>query len=261
MTKQQHQKGFTLVELALVMVIIGLLIGGILKGQQLVTNARATSTVSQTRQIEAATTTFQDSYGALPGDMNGVGKIPGCTAACNIPGVVSRNRIIGAPAWDLVTPQVTTASTTLDVGAETALFWYYLAATDMFSGVNGNSPPAASDLVFGNALPATKFGGGFLVGNSNGRQYGVRNPSGSDFFTIKGTVLSLVISPSAPVSSIHDQLLLTSAVAEQIDRKYDDGKPATGSVQAHGSAGCADANEYLTANKSKNCGLIIGIHR
>src|SRR3990172_13141075 len=120
MTKQQHQKGFTLVELALVMVIIGLLIGGILKGQQLVTNARATSTVSQTRQIEAATTTFQDSYGALPGDMNGVGKIPGCTAACNIPGGVSRNRIIGAPAWDLVTPQVTTASTTLDVGAETA---------------------------------------------------------------------------------------------------------------------------------------------
>ncbi len=47
-----NQSGFTLVELAIVMIIIGLLIGGILKGQELVSNARVTSTVAQIKGID-----------------------------------------------------------------------------------------------------------------------------------------------------------------------------------------------------------------
>ena len=67
---QKHmraQAGFTLVELAIVMIIIGLLIAGVLKGQALINNARVTSTVAQTKAIEAATTTFKDTYAALAG--------------------------------------------------------------------------------------------------------------------------------------------------------------------------------------------------
>src|ERR1700722_1138400 len=69
MKRLQQQKGFTLVELAIVLTIIGLLIGGILKGQQLITNARVTAQISQIKSVEAAATTFNDTYAGLPGDL------------------------------------------------------------------------------------------------------------------------------------------------------------------------------------------------
>src|ERR1700693_41075 len=86
----REQAGFTLVELAIVMIIIGLLIAGVLKGQALITNAQVTSTVAQLKAIDAATTTFKDTYNALPGDMQTPGaKLPGGCAAnavCNAGG-------------------------------------------------------------------------------------------------------------------------------------------------------------------------------
>ena len=78
----KSQAGFTLVELAIVMIIIGLLIGGVLKGQELITNAQITATVAQVKSIDGATTTFKDMYNALPGDMlNPAGRLPNCAAA------------------------------------------------------------------------------------------------------------------------------------------------------------------------------------
>ena len=65
---QKHmraQAGFTLVELAIVMIIIGLLIAGVLKGQALIQNAQVTSTVAQVKSIEAAISTFSDTYATL----------------------------------------------------------------------------------------------------------------------------------------------------------------------------------------------------
>ena len=60
------QAGFTLVELAIVMIIIGLLIAGVLKGQALIGNAKVTAQVAQIKSIDAATSTFKDMYAALP---------------------------------------------------------------------------------------------------------------------------------------------------------------------------------------------------
>ena len=62
------QGGFTLVELAIVMVIIGLLIGGILKGQELIKNAAISATAAQIKAFESAFVTFEDIYQAKPGD-------------------------------------------------------------------------------------------------------------------------------------------------------------------------------------------------
>src|SRR6185436_12738854 len=62
------QKGFTLVEIAIVLVIIGLLLGGILKGQEMITQAKIKNVVSDFSGISAAYYGYQDRYRAIPGD-------------------------------------------------------------------------------------------------------------------------------------------------------------------------------------------------
>lgn len=67
---KQHQAGFTLVEIAIVLVIIGLLLGGILKGQELINNAKVRNVADQQNAIKAAYFAFQDRFRALPGDFS-----------------------------------------------------------------------------------------------------------------------------------------------------------------------------------------------
>jgi prepilin-type N-terminal cleavage/methylation domain-containing protein len=62
------QTGFTLVEIAIVLVIIGLLLGGILKGQEMITQAKIKNVVNDFNGIAAAVNSYQDRYRALPGD-------------------------------------------------------------------------------------------------------------------------------------------------------------------------------------------------
>jgi prepilin-type N-terminal cleavage/methylation domain-containing protein len=64
------QKGFTLVEIAIVLVIVGLLIGGVLKGQEMITNAKLKRVESDNAGLLAALYSYQDRYLQLPGDDN-----------------------------------------------------------------------------------------------------------------------------------------------------------------------------------------------
>jgi prepilin-type N-terminal cleavage/methylation domain-containing protein len=66
--RKNQQSGFTLVEIAIVLVIIGLLLGGVLKGQELIYNQKVKSTYDNYRQYTAAMYGYQDRYKALPGD-------------------------------------------------------------------------------------------------------------------------------------------------------------------------------------------------
>lgn len=66
----RNQKGFTLVEIAIVLVIIGLLIGGVLKGQSMIQNAKVKRVVKSADEVRAAFYTFYDKYGVYPGDEN-----------------------------------------------------------------------------------------------------------------------------------------------------------------------------------------------
>jgi prepilin-type N-terminal cleavage/methylation domain-containing protein len=74
------QKGFTLVEIAIVLVIIGLLLGGILKGQEMITQAKIKNSIADFSGISAAYHGYQDRYRAIPGDDSGATRWSGAVA-------------------------------------------------------------------------------------------------------------------------------------------------------------------------------------
>ena len=90
LARRHNKSGFTLIELSIVLVIIGLIVGGILVGQDLIKSAEMRNLASQLRQYQVATSTFRGKYNEIPGDMLyinvqafGLG-IDGTTVACNI---------------------------------------------------------------------------------------------------------------------------------------------------------------------------------
>lgn len=64
----QQQRGFTLIEIAIVLVIIGLLLGGVLKGQELITQAKIKNVANDLNGLSAAIYGYQDRYKKFPGD-------------------------------------------------------------------------------------------------------------------------------------------------------------------------------------------------
>jgi prepilin-type N-terminal cleavage/methylation domain-containing protein len=79
MNTMRKKAGFTLVEIAIVLVIIGLLLGGILKGQEMITQAKIKNVIADMSGVSAAMYGYQDRYRALPGDDNKADRWTGAT--------------------------------------------------------------------------------------------------------------------------------------------------------------------------------------
>lgn len=147
-SQRPSEQGFTLVELAIVMVIIGILIGGILKGQELIANAKISGTVGQLKGLDAAINTFKDKYNVEPGFMaDAATRLPGCVAPCA--------NVTGA------TPMTTLAAPTATTDAKVQTF-LHLNAADLISGID----TSGSIVAFGKTLPAVRAGGGMWVGRA-----------------------------------------------------------------------------------------------
>lgn len=241
----RSQAGFTLVELAIVMIIIGLLIGGILKGQELIANAQITATSSQIKAIEAAMTTFRDSYDAVPGDIANPGaRLPNCTAApCNAVGS-GNNRLAQTPAAVAADPST--------AGEEATRFWTHLAAADLIGGLDYTSVA----LTWGAAVPAAEIGGGFTVGYAGA----VADLVGAGAATMNsGHYLSLRSVAATAVAASNANAALRPTQAARLDRKLDDGIADAGSVLAAGAeaagTGCFNGAVYIENLGTNECQL------
>ncbi|WP_041802560.1 type II secretion system protein [Micavibrio aeruginosavorus] len=235
-TTNRSQAGFTLVELAVVMIIIGLLIGGVLKGQELINNAQIAATVAQVKATDAAVTTFRDKYNAIPGDMLSPGtRLPNCTTtgSCSSAGN-GDGRLANNPS-------------TLPTNAEGARFFVHMAAADVYSGVNPDGGAS-----WGGIYPAAKIGGGFFAGYSTGAAADFvangTNAMGGHYLTLT----QLVANAAAGTGAV------SPSQAFRIDTKIDDGNPTAGSVRAFGT-GCLTGTTYDERSAQIACGLQLRI--
>ena len=142
----KSQAGFTLVEIAIVLVIVGLLIGGVLKGQEMITNAKLKRIESDNAGLLAALYSYQDRYLQLPGDdADAEGRFTIYAADLTVNG--DGDGAIGSGGdWDLPITTAWLAGST----AETLKFFAHLKAAGLIAG-----GPMQAD----SARPSNAFGG------------------------------------------------------------------------------------------------------
>ncbi len=265
MTQSKNQarnteSGFTLVELAIVMIIIGLLIGGILKGQELITNARISSTAAQIKAVESGISGFRDKYASVPGDVVGpTGRIPGCTSAlCVLTNTNSGDGQISvaAGATNTFNPGVAIADT-----SESAASFVQLAAAGFIGGVSGG----AAAIVAGSSNPNSPLVGSWVLATSTGAAGTGLVGATTTAATVLQTGAYLALTPSLAANIPADKGPWTPVQASSVDRKVDDGNPNTGTVRATGKGGATSAGNcastvdidgaYNEALGSAECGI------
>lgn len=140
---KKYQSGFTLIEIAIVLLIIGLLLGGVMKGQSMINSARVRSIANDLTGIEAAWISFQDRYRSLPGDFS--------RASTHIAtGTIDGN-----------------SNAIIDVG-ESGAVWQHLASAGFISGsFDGAAVGAVTDTTcVATSCPGNPFNGFYKISNS-----------------------------------------------------------------------------------------------
>jgi prepilin-type N-terminal cleavage/methylation domain-containing protein len=217
-TMKSQQSGFTLVEIAIVLVIIGLLLGGILKGQELINSARVKNLANDFRVIPTYIYAYQDKFRALPGDDSQVVNHIG-TATCDgtancLPG--NGNGVIDGK-WN-------------DAGgsSEASQFWVHTRLANLAPGPTSITDAAYDPInAVGGRLGITSATTGQTVGGITGT-----------YIVCSGSILG--------------------KFAKQLDIQMDDGNTATGSMRTIGdgsgtlvaSGGAAVATNAIDDSKT-----------
>jgi len=234
-TAREGERGFTLVELSIVLVIIGLLIGGVLKGQELIESSRLNSVAAQYNGYLAAINTFQDKYQALPGDMLTPGtRLPNCGTGGTCDTAGNGNGIIGAT---LATPQTAAAAATENLRA-----WQHLAKANLVNGVQ------ETGAIYGAQYPSARTGGGFNIVHAT-----VGGNTSHWFRLGPGQT-----APTAAVTATDGAQALSPSQVATLDRKMDDGIPQSGNVVTDAGlagTGCT-GTAYAENNTGKNCNVM-----
>lgn len=238
------KNGFTLVELSIVLVILGLLVGGVLTGQSLIRAAELRSITNQYQGFQTAQNTFRDKYFALPGDMNNATSFWGkdntnCSAdtgTAATPGTCNGN---GDGLIDY--PVVSAGYTT----GELWQYWKHLSLAGLIEGTyTGLGGAWLNNSIAGTNSPRPKIGGAaWYVGNMGTAGDTTRYLlTYGNSFEFGG---QSAVDPYLPI--------LKPEEAWNIDTKIDDGKPATGKVIArHWNNACATSSSNTDYTGSYN---------
>ncbi len=202
----ESSHGFTIVEIAIVMIVVGLLSVLILKGSEIIENSRVTSTISEMENVFSAVNTFQDNYGVYPGDMaNANFRIPNCNAGtCN-----------NGNGNGLIDVAIGAENT---ITSEGAYLFGQLRAVELLTNYDGANTPR-----FGNAFPSAPIGGGYIVGDT-----GIGAATGFDETEMRNGPYIILVNINEDVDA--DTGTIRPSQAETIDRILDNGRPDTGAV-------------------------------
>jgi prepilin-type N-terminal cleavage/methylation domain-containing protein len=124
-----HQSGFTLVELAIVLVIIGLILGAVLKGQEMISNGKIKSVANDLKGVASAYYAYQDRYKAIPGD-----------------DAQAANHVSNGTAGDgngLIKGTYSASGGPLSIDTESQNFWQHARSSGFLAG-NGSDPATNS---------------------------------------------------------------------------------------------------------------------
>jgi prepilin-type N-terminal cleavage/methylation domain-containing protein len=217
---KSNQSGFTLIEIAIVLVIIGLLLGGVLKGQELINSAKVKNLATDFRNIPVYVYGYQDKYRSLPGDDIQPASHVGTTGTVCTPAADNKcrtaNGIIDGE-WD--------ASGSDD---ESSLFWQHIRLGGFAAG-----PTDATALL----QPTNAVGG--LIGVTNSALAPTSGVTGS-FVVCSGGILG--------------------KFAKQLDTTMDDGNTAAGSMQVQAmNLNPARANSLSTLNDDTTYLVCMGV--
>lgn len=248
MKNYKGQKGFTLVELSIVLVIIGLIISSVLVGKDLIRAAELRSTVGQYESFNAAIGTFKGKYNGLPGDIRGNTDF----------GFVGNGNGDGQLA----------AATALT--GENVFFWNHLGSSgaSLISGAYDGTTTGPTATTLDRFTPNAKVG----------ENWGVYTASGINYF-----VTGVIGGAGAGAYTTSD--IFTPLDARSLDEKIDDGNPVRGLVMARGAnasnadtipsdqcvsdynvdndnpenSAPTDASKYLTTVTTQTCNLRLRI--
>jgi prepilin-type N-terminal cleavage/methylation domain-containing protein len=216
--------GFTLVELCIVLVIIGLIIGGVLVGRDLISAAGVRAQVSQIETFNTAVNTFSGKYGYLPGDIS--------AAPATRFGFSPRGSYAGEGDGNGVIDGITADAPGSNNGdgysatGEEAMFWVDLSAANLiegsFSTATATDLPTLAQTEIPLYFPHSKAGGG-----SKGYIPSIRiiNDGSINYYSI---ISIQKVTAGTPTFSNNT---LSASQAYAIDAKIDDGWPFYGQVQ------------------------------
>lgn len=248
------RSAFSLVELSIVLVILGLLTGGILSGQSLIRAAELRSVSNQTARLVTSVHTFRDKYFALPGDMANATAFWGIVDADAT--VCARTEGSGTQTCNGDGNGLITSTGALWY-QEVFRFWQHLANAGLIEGSYTGVQASASSW---HSIPGVNVMAGRLSSSGFYMHARTNNASGGGWFAATGKPYGNLLRLGATTAgSWPSTPLLKAEEAWNLDTKLDDGRPAFGDVMSLAASaypGCATTDTEATAEYDLDDGSI-----